>query len=331
MGMVGNGREQESDIDASLISTLAHSIACEIVAGLEQGDRVPTREACERVLMDVRSRIDAVLGAVGAEGNGSGQLAAVAPEREGSMSVVVSSQFAHSLRRILVVAKDSSVRASLVRMLERDEYVVESSDDIQDATVMRDMIPDLVLLSVGSPSVMVRQACLRARETAAPIVLLGPDGDDAAIAAFNAGADDYMRLSMPTREFLARVEATLRRGMALRHAQHMIAPRITSVRTGALMIDVGRGAVTHDGQSIALTPVESRVLTFLTRRIGRMVPTAEIVEDVWGSARSAGNPLWITMSRLRRKIEPDPAHPIYLTKGARGAYSLAQIPAGDEL
>jgi len=331
MSMVGNEREQGLDLNPTLIAVLARLIACEVVSGLEREGRVPTREACERVLTDARCYLDVSLGGVhAAASNESGQPVTIVTEREGATSTTTGNRpTRHLPPRILVVANDQSTRASLVRILERDEYVVESSDSIQ-VVAMRDIVPDLVL-SVSSPGVTMRQACLYAREIAAAIVLLGPDGDDAAVAAFNAGADDYMRLSIPSREFLVRVQATLRRSMALRHVQHMIAPRVTSVRTGALMIDMDRRTVTHDGQSVALTPVEARVLTFLARRIGRMVPTAEIVEDVWGGARSAGNPLWITISRLRRKIEPDPAHPIYLTKGARGAYSLAQIPAGDEL
>ncbi len=331
MSMAGNEQEQGSDLNPTLIAVLARLVAREVVSGLEREGRVPTHEACERVLTDARRYLDVSLGGVHTTAsNESGRPGTIMPELKESTATTTGSRPTHHLPpRIFVVANDLCTRTSLVRTLERDEYVVESGDNIQEVA-MRDIVPDLVL-SVSSPGVTMRQACLHTREIAVPIVLLGPDGDDAAVAAFNAGADDYMRLSMPSREFLVRVQATLRRGMALRHAQHMIAPRITSVQTGALIIDIDRGTVTHDSQPIALTPVEARVLMLLARRIGRMVPTADIVEGVWGGERLAGNPLWITISRLRHKIEPDPAHPIYLTKGARGAYSLAQIPAGGEL
>ncbi len=328
MSMVGNEQEQGSDLNP-LIAVLAQLVACEVVSGLEREGRVPTREACERVLTDARRYLDVSLGGGATVSNESGQPGTIVPEREGSTSTTTGSRPTHHLPpRILVVANDLSTRASLVRILERDEYIVESSSSIQEV-VMHDIIPDLVL-SVSSPDVTMRQAYLCAPQIATPIVLLGPDNDDAVVAAFNAGADDYMRLSMPSREFLVRVQATLRRGMALRYAQHIIPSQVTSVQTGALIIDINRGAVTRDRQPIALTPVEARVLMFLARRIGRMVPTAEIVEGVWSGERLAGNPLWITMSRLRRKIEPDPAHPIYLTKGVRGAYSLAQLAVEGE-
>ena len=124
--------------------------------------------------------------------------------------------------------------------------------------------------------------------------------------ALDAGADDYVTKPFGIEELLARLRASLRR-----IGETEDVPR---VETAAFQADfAAKQATGPDGEPIKLTPTEWHVLEVLVRNEGKLVGRAQLLKEVWGPAYEAEtNYLRVYLAQLRRKLEPDPAHPRYL-------------------
>src|SRR5205823_1735650 len=151
------------------------------------------------------------------------------------------------------------------------------------------------------------EVCRRIREfSIVPIIMLTARAADAdKVAGLEAGADDYLAKPFGPPELLARVRAVLRRA---RYAEVPSGDPI--FRHAGLTIDFARCEVQRDGQPVELTPTEYKLLVYLARHAGRVVMPAELLEAVWGPEyRDETQHVRLYVSRLRRKIEPDPEHP----------------------
>jgi two-component system KDP operon response regulator KdpE len=125
------------------------------------------------------------------------------------------------------------------------------------------------------------------------------------IEALDAGADDFVTKPFDMGELLARLRALLRRGVP--------EPEDPVVRTEHFVVDLVAKQVTVDGAVVRLTPTEWALLSELVRAPGRLVGQRQLLQSVWGPAyEKETNYLRVYMAQLRRKLEPDPAHPRYL-------------------
>ena len=177
--------------------------------------------------------------------------------------------------------------------------------------------PDLVLLDIGLPVLDGLEVCRRIREfSTVPIIMLTARAAEAdKVAGLECGADDYLAKPFGPPELLARVRAALRR------ARYAEAPAGDPVfRHGDLTIDYARCEVRRDGRPVALTPTEYKLLVHLARRAGRVLVPEELLAAVWGPEyREETQHVRLYISRLRRKIEPDPERPSHvLTKPGIG-------------
>jgi two-component system, OmpR family, KDP operon response regulator KdpE len=137
-----------------------------------------------------------------------------------------------------------------------------------------------------------------------------PDGD--------AGADDYVTKPFATGELLARLRAALRRALPRQDAGE---PTAFTVRD--LHVDLAHRRVTLCGAEVHLTPIEYRLLTTLIAKAGQVVTHAELLRAAWGPAKlDQQHYLRIYMAGLRRKLEADPAQPIYLLTETGVGYRL---------
>jgi two-component system, OmpR family, KDP operon response regulator KdpE len=227
--------------------------------------------------------------------------------------------------RILIVDDDPLLQKSLSLFLSLRGYEVEGAmtgHDALDAFAQRR--PDLIVLDLGLPDRDGSEVCLRLRkESAVPIIVLSArGGDQDKVSALEQGADDYISKPFSSDEFLARVRVALRRGFH---------PSGTGrLDRGGLIIDFDRRRVQVGANEVRLTPKEFELLVHLARQPNRVLPHREILIAMWGEhAGDRPEQLWALVTKVRKKIEPDPDHPRYLLSEPWVGYQLVTEPEGD--
>jgi DNA-binding response OmpR family regulator len=138
------------------------------------------------------------------------------------------------------------------------------------------------------------------------------------VRGLDAGADDYIVKPFSAQELLARVRAVLRRA----ERQDMGTFHQPVFQHHELHIDLAKAEVLSDGKPVMLTATEYRLLQTLAASVGRMLTPEDLLTTVWGPEyRDDKEILWVCLSRLRQKIEPDPKNPIHiLTRQGLGYY-----------
>ncbi len=203
--------------------------------------------------------------------------------------------------RLLVVEDDRDLHASLHATLVEAGYAVDSAYDGADGRFLGDTEPyDAVILDLGLPEldgVQVLEAW-RTNDRVFPVLILtARDQWSQKVAAFDAGADDYLTKPFHTEELLARVRALLRRASG--HASSMI-------EIGDLAIDTRSARAFIDGDAIKLTSHEFRLLRYLAHHIGRVISRTELVEHIYDQDFDRdSNTIEVFVGRLRKKLGSD--------------------------
>jgi two-component system KDP operon response regulator KdpE len=209
---------------------------------------------------------------------------------------------------VLVVDDDPPLaRALRITLRAAGHDVVTAADGRAGLREAAQRHPDVVVLDLGLPDLDGTEvlAGLRPWFTGPVLVLSARADSHDKIDALDAGADDYVTKPFDMGELLARLRALLRRGPA--------EPEDPVVRTDAFVVDLAAKQVTVDGEVVRLTPTEWALLSELVRAPGRLVGQRHLLSSVWGPAyEKETNYLRVYMAQLRRKLEPDPAHPRYL-------------------
>jgi two-component system KDP operon response regulator KdpE len=227
--------------------------------------------------------------------------------------------------RILIVDDDPLLQQSLGLFLKMRGYEVEGAMTGYEALeAFARHRPDLIVLDLGLPDRDGSNVCLRVRQdSAVPIIVLSARGNDQdKVTALEQGADDYISKPFSADEFLARVRVALRRDF---HASGT-----GRLDRGGLIIDFDRRRVVVGANEIRLTPKEFELLVYLARHPNRVLPHREILVAMWGE-RAADRPeqLWALVTKVRKKIEPDPDHPRYLLSEPWVGYQLVTEPGKD--
>jgi len=227
---------------------------------------------------------------------------------------------AAQMRHLLVVDDDDRIRDLLKQYLARAGFRVTTAPDAATARHLAQSLDfDLVVLDVMMPDEdgFAFTRWLRARPGhvgAAPILMLtARDAPGDRIEGFQLGADDYLAKPFEPRELLLRIEAILRRASTPPGG-----PR--EIQLGHCRFDVARGELVAHDRPVRLTETEARLLQALARSAHAPVDRYHLAGS---DADGAGRAVDIQVTRLRRKIEMDPANPRYL-KTVRGrGYMLA--------
>ena len=212
---------------------------------------------------------------------------------------------------ILIVEDDTALRRSLAGTLQALGFcTMEAATGELGLAELRNHTFDVVLLDLNMPGMGGVAACLRMR-AASPtlqiIVLTVRDRDEDKVAALDAGADDYVTKPFRLPELAARIRAAIRRTRQPRDENtHLL-------HIGEIVLDPVRYRVTKDGTPLHLTPKEFELLHELMKHAGSPITHHRLLTTVWGD--EYGNEreyLRTYISQLRRKIEADPAKPLYL-------------------
>jgi two-component system KDP operon response regulator KdpE len=222
---------------------------------------------------------------------------------------------------VIVIEDEPQIRQVLRVTLEANGFRCIEAESARrgllDASTNR---PDLMLIDLGLPDRDGIEVIRAVREwSAVPIIVLSARSYEATkIDALDAGADDYVTKPFTAGELLARLR------VALRHAASRGRPEAKQVfAMGALHVDLLRRQVSVSGQEVHLTPIEFRLLTVLIQNAGRVVTYSHLLRDVWGPGKADQNHYVRTyIGDLRRKLEADPARPIYLLTEVGVGYRL---------
>jgi two-component system, OmpR family, KDP operon response regulator KdpE len=226
---------------------------------------------------------------------------------------------------ILAADDDPQLLRLITRNLQLEGYdVLAASDGQQALELIESNSPDLVLLDVMMPKMDGFTVCYRVREfSAVPIIIITARGQDQdKVRGLDLGADDYLTKPFSVDELLARVRAVLRRAQFTTR-EHTQGLRATTA-TGNLLVDYSQHMVIMNGQEIALTPTEYRIIAYLAQNVGRVVTQDLLLEHVWGPEYlGESHMLQVNINRLRRKLEVDPTEPHYILTKVGVGYSLA--------
>ena len=206
------------------------------------------------------------------------------------------------------------LRASLTAHGYHIFEAARAREGLEAAAAVR---PDLIILDLGLPDSDGIDVTRQLREwSRVPIVVLSVRGEDAdKIAALDAGADDYLTKPFSSGELLARIR------VALRHAARPADQPV--ITTGDLVVDVAHRTVTLNGQEISLTPIEYMLLKTLALSAGKVLLHRHLLREVWGPGYDQdANLLRVNISKLRHKIESDPARPRYIVTEPGVGYRL---------
>ncbi len=224
--------------------------------------------------------------------------------------------------RILVVDDDADVRGLVRTLLERAGVAVREAADGREALrIFFDVRPDLVILDVSMPEMDGWETLQRLRDLSeVPVLMLtARDGEMEKVRGLRAGADDYVTKPFGRQEFLARVDALLRRSTNSKPVER------ETYDDGLISIDVADARVEVNGELIQLTPLEFRLLVTFIRHPDQVLSRQQLLELVWGDmAGVAPDQVKLYVGYLRRKLTPalgDSKMPITTVRGFGYRYS----------
>jgi DNA-binding response OmpR family regulator len=223
---------------------------------------------------------------------------------------------------ILLVDDDLGLVSVLSTRLRRHGFEVTVARTGHDALRRLDAAwPDLVLLDLMLPEIDGEELAgqIKRRADIPIIVLSAISTSESKVDLLQRFAEDYVTKPFEFDELVARIERVLRRmGDRIPRQALVLGPDLTVV--------LGRRLAIRGDQTIGLSPTETRLLATLAANLDRPVTTETILSRVWNDADGADPAyVWVTVRRLRRKIEQDPDTPRYLLTEKGGGYRLARL------
>ncbi len=224
----------------------------------------------------------------------------------------VSKQGGSEVHPLILVVDDEVRIIRFVRLnLEMEGFrVIEAHNGLEAVEQVRSKMPDLVILDVLMPEMDGFETLEMIREFSdVPVIMLTVrNSEDDKVRGLDAGADDYITKPFSPRELVSRVRAVLRRH------QRLPSPETAILKIDDyLSVDFNSGEVIVDGKRVKLRPTEFRILRYLIENAGWTMPYSTLLTKVWGYEYKDELPYLRTyINYLRRKIEPDPAHPRYI-------------------
>lgn len=213
---------------------------------------------------------------------------------------------------ILIVDDDREIVESIGIFLAGEGYtIIKAYDGLEALDAVHENEIHLMILDVMMPRLDGIKTLMKIRESKnIPVILLSAKSEDNdKIFGLTAGADDYVTKPFSLSELVARVKSQLRRYTSL----GSMPKNEAEIVIDGLCIDTDRKSVKVDGEDVKLTPLEYRILEFLSRNRGRVYSAEEIYRNVWNEETVVGdNTIAVHVRHIREKIEINPKEPKYL-------------------
>lgn len=226
----------------------------------------------------------------------------------------------------LVLAVDDE--AGILRLMKLELTgqgfrVITASNGEEALKLVEEQRPDAVLLDVIMPEMTGLEVMRRIREQMnVPIIMVtAKDSDQDKVRGLEMGADDYIVKPFSPEEMGARIRAVLRRALGNQNTERVI--KVQDVE-----IDLNRRIMTRNGEVVSLTRTEWLLLQYLAANAGKVMLNAELLSKVWGPEyHDDVQYLRVWVSRLRRKLEPNPNEPVIIKTMQGIGYMLDAEPA----
>ena len=223
--------------------------------------------------------------------------------------------------RILVIEDEPQLREQVQRQLQADGYTVDVSGDGKDGLYLASEYPlDAAIVDLGLPGLsgieIIKQ--LRALGKNLPILILTARGSwQDKVQGLEAGADDYLVKPFQMEELQARLKALLRRAVGT--ASNIL-------NCGLISLDLTAQTVALRGHPVELTGYEYRLLEYLIKQRGKVVPKSELADYLYPHDQDRdSNVLEVLVGRLRRKLDPDgDLMPIETLRGRGYRFTLSE-------
>lgn len=226
-------------------------------------------------------------------------------------------------RTVLIVEDDRNTAKLVATYLQREGFVPLIEHDgqagLQRARADR---PNLVILDLMLPKVDGLEICRQLRsESQVPILMLTAREEEIdRVLGFSLGADDYVVKPFSPRELVERVKAILRRVQPFAENSKSI------LEHGNLRLDPEKHKVTRDQQPISLTSSEYKLLYTLMASPGRVFSRGELLRDFYQHEEAVvERVIDVHINKLRQKLEPDPAHPVFIETVRGFGYRFAEL------
>lgn len=217
--------------------------------------------------------------------------------------------------RVLIIEDEIRLAENLAKALrEGPGYAIDLAEDgAIGLQLARDGVYDLIILDLMLPVLNGLEVLARLRrsgERTPVLVLTAQTGKASVVELLNAGADDYLGKPFDLGELIARIKALIRRGKGIARPE---------IRVGGLTIDTLSMAVSREGKSIELSPMEYRILEYLMHHPGIVVSKKELLEHLYDyNWERHSNVIEAHISNLRRKLDTDFDEPAVETLRGRG-------------
>lgn len=229
----------------------------------------------------------------------------------------------HELNRVLIIEdSDEIVEAiSLVLQIRWPEVKVDAASSGEEGIKLAGRTAySLIILDLGLPDISGFKVLESIRLfSSVPILIVTVRGEESDIVkGLELGADEYIVKPFRQLELLARIKALTRREVVMKDAE--------TLSIGALVLETGTRTAYYKGKAIELTRTENTILEQLMRNTGSVVTYTRLAEAIWGDEYTdAAAAIKVHMSRLRRKLEPDPQNPQPIQTKAGVGYFIMPI------
>lgn len=213
-------------------------------------------------------------------------------------------------KKVLVIDDDIGLlQLAGVLFKKAGAKIITACDGVEGISKMFIHCPDLIVLDVMMPGMDGFEVCRRIRQVSdTPLIMLTAlNHESEMLIGLEAGADDFLAKPFNADILLARTETVLRRSQNHGYRDSF------SYNDGHLCIDNERHEVLVKGDRTKLSPLEFRLLVYLARNSGKLITFDRILANAWGEEYKGNfGYVHIYISRLRKKIEPDPRNPSYI-------------------